>query len=273
MKPPTTHSGDRTPRSTPLAAIERDDCGIRCILFIADSILSVCDNQAIPQIAGLTGDWGHVEAKVMKALCYSAKLVAGYHAKRNPDLAKRYATASSRISGARATLRLIDDIPMIQYALEYGLGENEPDRVMQVLGVTANIVDFLYYPIEKVCWLAEHKIVDVKNADNWDNVNSIFWVLSVYLNLMRTMRNFSLNQEKLNRTNNINELDVKTLTKHRLEMVSIVRISLDFVHAVSTLPKGYLWGGKLSTLQVGAIGTLSAGLGIYQIFAKRRLNK
>lgn len=104
------------------------------------------------------------------------------------ELAKRYATASSRISGARATLRLIDDIPMIQYALEYGLGENEPDRVMQVLGVTANIVDLLYYPIEKVCWLAEHKIVDVKNADNWDNVNSIFWVLSVYLNLMRYRR-------------------------------------------------------------------------------------
>jgi len=121
----------------------------------------------------------------MKALCYSAKLVAGYHAKRNPDLAKRYATASSKISGARATLRLIDDIPMIQYALEYGLGENEPDRIMAVLGVTANIVDLLYYPIEKVCWLAEHKIVDVKNADSWDNVNSIFWVLSVYLNLMR----------------------------------------------------------------------------------------
>lgn len=48
---------------------------------------------------------------------------------------------------------------------------------------------------------------------------------------------------------------------------------MDFVHAVSTLPKGYLWGGKLSTFQVGAIGTLSACLGIYQIFAKRRLNK
>ncbi|KAH8382676.1 hypothetical protein KR009_004814 [Drosophila setifemur] len=233
------------------------------------------------------------ERKVMKALCYSAKLVAGYHAKRNPDLAKRYATASSKISGARATLRLIDDIPMIQYALEYGLGENEPDRVMAVLGVTANIVDLIYYPIEKVCWLAEHKIVDVKNADSWDNVNSIFWVLSVYLNLMRlvimsnkyynfnyhlfstfrTMRNFSLNQEKLNRTANLSDLDSKTVGKHRLEMVSIARISLDFVHAVSTLPKGYLWGGKLTTFQVGAIGTISAGLGIYQIFAKRRLNK
>ncbi|XP_017855729.1 PREDICTED: peroxisomal membrane protein 11C [Drosophila arizonae] len=214
--------------------------------------------------------------KVMKALCYSAKLVAGYHLKRNPELAKRYATASSKISGARATLRLIDDIPMIQYALEYGLGENEPDRIMAILGVTANIVDLLYYPIEKICWLSEHKIVDVKHADNWDNANSVFWVLSVYLNLMRTLRNFWLNQEKLNRSHELcspTNIDAKSLAKHRLELMSIARISLDFVHAVSTLPKGYLWGGKLSTFQVGAIGTLSAGLGIYQIFAKRRLCK
>ncbi|XP_011211695.1 peroxisomal membrane protein 11C [Bactrocera dorsalis] len=212
--------------------------------------------------------------KVMKALCYSAKLVAGYHAKRNPELAKRYAITSSRISGARATLRLIDDIPMIQYALEYGLGEGEPDRLMAVLGVTANIVDLLYYPIEKICWLSEHNILDVKNADAWDVLNSTFWVLSVYLNLMRTMRNYALNQQKVDAANVANSsVDEKLLKKHRLELLSVLRLSLDFTHAVSTLPKGYLWGGKLSTFQVGAIGTLSAAIGIYQLFAKRRLNK
>lgn len=58
----------------------------------------------------------------MKVLCYSAKLVAGLNANKNPDLAKRFAIVSSKISGARATLRLIDDIPMLQYSLEYGLG-------------------------------------------------------------------------------------------------------------------------------------------------------
>lgn len=58
----------------------------------------------------------------MKILCYSAKLVAGLNVERNPDLAKRFAIISSKISGARATLRLIDDIPMLQYTLEYGLG-------------------------------------------------------------------------------------------------------------------------------------------------------
>lgn len=58
----------------------------------------------------------------MKILCYSAKLVAGLNVDKNPDLAKRFAIISSKISGARATLRLIDDIPMLQYTLEYGLG-------------------------------------------------------------------------------------------------------------------------------------------------------
>ncbi|XP_053946333.1 peroxisomal membrane protein 11C [Anastrepha obliqua] len=212
--------------------------------------------------------------KVMKALCYSAKLIAGYHSSRNPELAKRYAITSSRISGARATLRLIDDIPMIQYALEYGLGTAEPDRLMAVLGVSANIVDLLFYPVEKICWLSEHNIIDVKNADAWDVLNSSFWVLSVYLNLMRTLRSYSLNQQKFNEVNVANShVDEKVLKKHRLELLSVLRLSLDFAHAVSTLPKGYLWGGKLSTFQVGAIGTLSAGIGIYQLFAKRRLNK
>lgn len=66
------------------------------------------------------------------------------------------------------------------------------------------------------------------------------------------------------------ELKIK---KHRLEILSLLRLSLDFVHAVSYLPTGYLWGGKLSTFQIGAVGTASAAIGIYQIFAKRRLNK
>lgn len=58
----------------------------------------------------------------MKALCYSTKLLSGLYAASDPDLAKRLSIFSSKISGARATLRLLDDIPMLQYSLEYGLG-------------------------------------------------------------------------------------------------------------------------------------------------------
>lgn len=58
----------------------------------------------------------------MKILCYSAKLASGLNVENNPDLSKRLAIISKKISGARATLRLIDDIPMLQHTLEYGFG-------------------------------------------------------------------------------------------------------------------------------------------------------
>ncbi|XP_017006073.1 peroxisomal membrane protein 11C [Drosophila takahashii] len=194
---------------------------------------------------------------LMEALCQSAKLVAGYHAKRNPELSRRCATVSSKISGAKATLRLIDDLPVFQYTLEYGLGDCEPDRITALLVVMSNAVDLLFYPIEIICWLAEHKVLDVRSRDYWSYANSMFCVVSVYLSLARTLRTFSLNRN----------------TPNRQDVASFARISLDLVHAISTLPSGYLWGGKMSTFQIGAIGTLSAGLGIYEILVRRRLAK
>lgn len=56
-------------------------------------------------------------------------------------------------------------------------------------------------------------------------------------------------------------------------MISAIRLSLDVIHAGSTLPKGFLWGGKLETWQVGVIGTMSAFIGIYQIYARKRMPK
>lgn len=138
---------------------------------------------------------------------------------------------------------------------------------MTSLGLTANIVDLLYYPIEKICWLLEHKVITVENPDKWDVLSSWFWVTSIYLNLMRLTRNYSKMEE---RRRLINDPDKELLKKQRLEIMSMIRGGLDLIHAVSTLPKGYLWGGKLDTWHVGLIGTTSAALGLYQIFLKRR---
>lgn len=121
----------------------------------------------------------------MKALCYSAKLASGLYAAKNPDLAKKLGRISSRISGSRATLRLIDDIPMLQYTLESGFASNEPDRILSAIGLISIIVDHLYYPVEKICWLYEINCVSLKNPERWDVISTIFWVSSIYLNLMR----------------------------------------------------------------------------------------
>lgn len=89
------------------------------------------------------------------------------------------------MSGTRAVLRLLDDLPMLKYNLEYGLGSEEPDKLMASLGVTTNIIDQIYYPIEKMAWLAEHELLSNVNATYWDTASSVFWVLSIYLTLMK----------------------------------------------------------------------------------------
>lgn len=39
----------------------------------------------------------------------------------------------------------------------------------------------------------------------------------------------------------------KLINNQRMEIVSVIRLSLDLIQAGSTLPKGYLWGGKLDS--------------------------
>lgn len=92
------------------------------------------------------------------------------------------------MSQTRANLRLLDDLPMVQYSMDYGLGEREPDKLMAMIGVVTNVIDHMYYPVDKICWLIEQKILTLsnpKNAERFDTINSVFWVASIYLNLMK----------------------------------------------------------------------------------------
>lgn len=61
---------------------------------------------------------------------------------------------------------------------------------MAMLGVTTNVIDQIYYPIEKMSWLAEHNLINTENAKIWDTASSVCWVLSIYLNLMRYNNSF-----------------------------------------------------------------------------------
>ncbi|KXJ82848.1 hypothetical protein RP20_CCG010676 [Aedes albopictus] len=213
--------------------------------------------------------------KIVRTLCYTTKLASGMYASKDPDFAKKLAIFSSKMSQTRATLRLFDDLPMLSYSLSYGMGSKEPDRIMGLIGFITNIIDHVYYPVDKICWMIEYKLLNVENPTKWDTVNSIFWVASIYLNLMKTIRSYTvMEQHKAHINKPVNESSqaVKMLLiKQRMELISIVRLTLDLVHAGSTLPKGMLWGGKFESWHVGLIGTISSFIGLYQYFAKKRI--
>lgn len=56
---------------------------------------------------------------------------------------------------------------------------------MAQLGVVTNFIDQIYYPIEKMSFLAEHKLVNGLNSSKWDTLSSVCWVLSIYLTLVK----------------------------------------------------------------------------------------
>lgn len=105
--------------------------------------------------------------------------------KGNEDLAKKFAIFSTKMSQTRANLRLFDDLPMIQSSLDYGLGEKEPDSIMASIGVITNVIDHLYYPVDKICWALDAGILKWEKRDKWDFINSVFWASSIYMNLMK----------------------------------------------------------------------------------------
>ncbi|XP_072379914.1 peroxisomal membrane protein 11C [Diabrotica undecimpunctata] len=208
--------------------------------------------------------------KILRTLSYVTKLIGGVQ--KNEALAKKFFIFSSQMSGARATLRLLDDLPMIQYNLQYGTGKNEPDKFMSQLGVLTNIIDQLYYPIEKMSWFAEHKLITGVDNNKWDTASSVCWVISTYLTLVKTLRYIAVLEKHKNSILPLQSIPIeKVLLTQKYEILTAIRLCLDFIHAVNTLPPGFLWSSKLKVWHVGFIGTLSSLLGIYQIFYKRSL--
>lgn len=66
---------------------------------------------------------------------------------------------------------------------------------MSQLGVLTNIIDQVYYPVEKIAWLAEHKLITGVNNNKWDTLSSVFWVSSIYLTLLKTLRYIAVLQK------------------------------------------------------------------------------
>lgn len=56
---------------------------------------------------------------------------------------------------------------------------------MAGLGVLTNIIDQIYYPVEKMAFLAQYKLVNGLNNSKWDTASSVCWVLSIYLSLLK----------------------------------------------------------------------------------------
>ncbi|KAJ8674110.1 hypothetical protein QAD02_005372 [Eretmocerus hayati] len=212
--------------------------------------------------------------KFLRTLSYAAKLASGFPSSSNT--ADKFKIFSSKMSGARVILRLLDDIPNLHHAMTYGWGQKEPDWFIRTIELIKISVDLFYGPVEHICWAGENKLIPI-NIDKWGHATVWFWISSLYLSLLKTLRKYRLLKKK-EVSFSKSELDPRFNQRlHRAqlnnELLVCARLMLDLSYAVSYLPPGTLWGGKFSAWQVGALGTISSLIGVYQALSKRIAQK
>ncbi|KYN23292.1 PREDICTED: peroxisomal membrane protein 11C [Trachymyrmex cornetzi] len=208
--------------------------------------------------------------KMLRTLSYAAKLLTVCTSSKSAE--KKLKTFGSQMSECRVMLRLLDDLPALHYMMTYGWGKQEPDWLIRWSQVIQNVVDVIYSPIEHIAWAGQHNIVSINN-DKWDLATTWFWIVSLHLSLLKSSRllqklqRYKIGLKKSNVSTHITLQDLNE--QRRSALLTCTRIMLDISYAISYLPPGVLWGGRLKTWHVGALGTISSLIGLYQALSRQ----
>nr|XP_012220425.1 PREDICTED: LOW QUALITY PROTEIN: peroxisomal membrane protein 11C [Linepithema humile] len=207
--------------------------------------------------------------KMLRTLSYVAKLLTACTSSESTE--KKLKTFGSKMSECRVMLRLLDDLPTLNYVMTYGWGKKEPDWLIRWSQVIQNMIDVIYSPVEHICWAGQHNIVSINN-NKWDVATTWFWIFSLHLSLLRSLRLLQKLQKhkmRLKQSHPNAQITLQEINKRQQSaLLACTRFTLDISYAISYLPPGTLWGGCLKTWHVGALGTISSLIGLYQALSK-----
>lgn len=204
--------------------------------------------------------------KILRTLSYVSKFAAGVA--KDPKRAAQYDNFSSQLSACRAALRLLDDVPMIAYVFEYGLGRKEKDPYIQAINVVSNVVDLLFYPVDHMSWAIDHQVI-VSNDSRWGTASTVCWIISLYLSILKATRQLhTITEEKLQLKGDeevVRETTKELNQQQKNLLLNTLKYSADIIFAIHYLPDGILWSGRLKKWHVGALGSFSSLVGLYQV--------
>ncbi|XP_053605659.1 peroxisomal membrane protein 11C-like [Plodia interpunctella] len=180
---------------------------------------------------------------------------------------KELLAASARLAGARATLRLFDDATALKTLLAYGWGQQD-GPLWGTLGVAGSVFNLSYLQAEKVVWLIDVGVLVVSKEFDYTarTAHKVFWSLSAFVGLIRSIRAL-----------HASALAVKSArtkcagARYRQACFTSSKALLDVVHAVSWLPRGWLWGGRLSAEKASTVAITSAVLALIIHYHGKRL--
>ncbi|XP_034972923.2 peroxisomal membrane protein 11C isoform X2 [Zootoca vivipara] len=190
--------------------------------------------------------------RAVRTLGYGCQLTGGALAARShpaeSPLGQSLLAISAQLSHCRTVLRLFDDLSMLAYSRQYGLGPKEEDPAVRWLSVANNVADQLYYPCEHLAWAADAKVIR-GDSGKWWVLSTLLWATSLLLGIAR--------KDSLQRVR----------ARARAEALTVAGNLADLCNAVHWLPAGVLWAGRFPPWLVGLLGTTSSLIGVYQTYA------
>ncbi|XP_004689033.1 PREDICTED: peroxisomal membrane protein 11C [Condylura cristata] len=213
------------------------------------------------------------EKPEIRTLGYGCQLVGGVLVEQCParsEVGTRLLVLSSQLSHCRTVLRLFDDLAMLVYTAQYGLGAEGEDAFVRCVSVLGNLADQLYYPCEHVAWAADAKILHVDSA-RWWTLSTSFWGLSLLLGTARSLWMVLKLRRRLRSPAEGGAASRLPRSKRRAlqaqarsELLALLSNLADLANAVHWLPPGVLWAGRFPPWLVGLLGTTSSLLSVYQ---------
>lgn len=196
---------------------------------------------------------------IIRTLGYACLLSSGL---TKGSLSRKLRVASSEFSHCRVVCRLLDDWPMLQYSLSYGLGKQENDFTLQVLGVLKNVADQAFYPVEHMSWLANKQVISL-DSSRWETAGTVLWVISLYCGIARSLRTINLLQRRRVKLSSVKgdgtRAECDLLAREQLgHLLGVLRNIADLINAISWLPWQFLWAGKLRPWHNGMLGLFSS---------------
>ncbi|CAH2085821.1 unnamed protein product [Euphydryas editha] len=215
----------------------------------------------VDEISDLLQTYGNRD-KIVSLTSYILKLWGATSKRQN------LLTASAKLASARAALRLFDDAAALKNLANYGLGKQD-GPFWGALGVSNGLFTLAYLQAEKIVFLLDSGVLVLDEERDYKvrTAHKLFWTLYALIGFIRSIRALHLSAQTLKIPNRPKCAQAR-FTQATLTSTKLL---LDVIHAVSWLPRGWLWGSSLKTTQVAGVATLSAVLGLVIHYNGKRL--
>ena len=121
-----------------------------------------------------------------------------------------------------------------------------------------SVCTILYYPLEHAAWAADHQLLPLNSSHLWTGAIAL-WALPLLIACVQILGQL-MHQIKTDANQQLNHL-----------VLDLVENLCNLSLAIFWMPKGFLWGGKLSSLWWGFFGTVSSLISLYKTIKSQQM--